>query len=98
ATACGAALSALERCGRWAQAVALLGEFRCLGGGATPGVVSFSAVASACSTAGKWTLALQLFQGLRSVRAEPDVVAFGVALGATGVGGLWPGTLQLLAE
>ncbi|CAK0789454.1 unnamed protein product [Prorocentrum cordatum] len=80
---CGAAVSACERGGQWARALAVLRE---LGGlrveVCLSDVIAYSAAISACARGRRWENAVELFAEMCRGRVQPDAVGCSAVLGA----------------
>ncbi|CAE8741830.1 unnamed protein product, partial [Polarella glacialis] len=97
AVSLNAAASALERRGRWQEALEMLGRMRSAGAGSGgPDVVGFSSVLSACGRAAQWRHALALLEEMGEARVRPNVVSYTAAINACERGRAWVSALTLL--
>eukprot|EP00435_Cladocopium_sp_Y103_P001917 s4561_g1.t1 len=88
------AISACEKCGRWEQALELLGAQ--LQWDILPDGVSYNSAISACEKAAKWELALFVSEEMPKAQLLPDVVTYNSAIAACESCGVWAKALELL--
>eukprot|EP00933_Yihiella_yeosuensis_P017081 TRINITY_DN14371_c0_g1_i1.p1 TRINITY_DN14371_c0_g1~~TRINITY_DN14371_c0_g1_i1.p1 ORF type:complete len:654 (+),score=132.08 TRINITY_DN14371_c0_g1_i1:124-2085(+) len=106
-----AAVSALEKRGRWEQALAMIYELRSATADAVddadaskhsedfegPDVFTCSAVLSACGRKGRWREALAVLGDMRCWKIVPNVVSYTAVLNACDRGNAWLHALGMLS-
>lgn len=87
AVPCNAAVSALERDGRWSDAMALVTEAS--GRAVQPTIITWNSLLSVCKEGGHWKHALGALRRARSGGAELDIISCNTLADACGAAHQW---------
>ena len=93
--ACGTALRACGRAGKWQEALALVQQAEKYD---ITGTILCNAAITACDTSAQWQRALALLQYMRNARVPEDSITICAAMGACEKGKQWLEALALLDE